>query len=167
RQLPPGVTLAWPPPAEQPTGPQAAISDLRLRRAGDQLVADLAVRNFSAHQQRAVRIHLNGASQFPLLESTNLPADAVATLSIPSPADPASIPWMRALLCPYSRRAAATAWSGPPAPAAAANAVLLYPASSTDFVATAPPNLQALAVPSRGGRGTAPRWPARAVAVMR
>lgn len=167
RQLPPGITLAWPPPAEQPTGPQAAISDLRLRRDGEQLVADLAVRNFSAHQQRAVRIHLNGAPQFPLLEPIDLPADSIATLSIPLPGDPASIHWIRATLDPDTLPADDIAWAVAPASADAANLVILDPTPSTDFVATALHNLQTLDIPLRVGPATAPRWPARAVAVMR
>ena len=173
RPLPAGVELTWPPlPAAAPAQ-QAALSNLRLRREGDHFIADLTIRNFTADQQRTVRLFINGSADQPVLTTVSLPAGATMALSIPLPGSTAFVNWIRTTLDPDALPADDTAWAtAPVAGDAGQNLVLLDRSptdafASADYVGTAFQTFAQLAPALRLAPASAPEWPVRAVAVLR
>jgi hypothetical protein len=174
RPLPAGVKIVWPPLPADKTDRQAAIETLRLRRDGNQFVADVALRNFTANQERTVRIFVNGSTKDSASQVATLAPGAITSLSILLSIPAESIHWIRATIDADDLPADDTAWAEVPATGESdQNFVLLDrdthdPRSvAADYLGTALQTFDQLTPALRVGPASAPTWPSRAVAVLR
>jgi hypothetical protein len=169
KPLPPGLTLAFPPPSPAPAH-QAALLSASLNRATEPAQLTVIARRFLGLAPRTLSLYAEG-SPTPLL-TTAVPFDpeGAAELRLPLPALPDDTAWLRLTLDPDALPADDTLWLAMPTAQNGERLLLLDhapAASSADHLGTAYQTLSALPPSLRVAPPPATPWPATALAVLR